>query len=67
MSQNPDSVVNQGEFAGHVKPSEPLTTSGVSSDALSVSSGSWNLASSIHETARASYADPVALHTYPVV
>jgi hypothetical protein len=31
MSQNPDSVVNQGEFAGHVKPSEPLMKGGVSS------------------------------------
>jgi hypothetical protein len=30
MSQNPDAVVNQGEFAGHVKPSEPLMTGGVS-------------------------------------
>ncbi|KAF1837409.1 hypothetical protein BDW02DRAFT_586668 [Decorospora gaudefroyi] len=28
MSQNPDSVVNQGEFAGHVKGSEPLMTGG---------------------------------------
>jgi hypothetical protein len=30
MSQNPESVSNQGEFAGHVKPSEPLMSSGVS-------------------------------------
>jgi hypothetical protein len=30
MSQNPDSVINQGEFAGHVAPSEPLMKSGVS-------------------------------------
>jgi hypothetical protein len=29
MSQNPNSVVNQGEFAGHVKGSEPLQSSGV--------------------------------------
>ena len=28
MSQNPDSVSNQGEFSGHVRPSEPLMTSG---------------------------------------
>ncbi|KAJ4991880.1 hypothetical protein SVAN01_02730 [Stagonosporopsis vannaccii] len=28
MSQNPDAVSNQGEFAGHVKPAEPLMTSG---------------------------------------
>jgi hypothetical protein len=30
MSQNPDSVVNQGEFAGHVAPSEPMLKGGVS-------------------------------------
>jgi hypothetical protein len=30
MSQNPDAVANQGEFAGHVAPSEPITKSGVS-------------------------------------
>lgn len=30
MSQNPDSVANQGEFAGRVKPSEPLQSGGVS-------------------------------------
>jgi hypothetical protein len=30
MSQNPDAVVNQGEFQGHVKPSEPMMKSGVS-------------------------------------
>jgi hypothetical protein len=30
MSVNPDSVTNQGEFAGHVKPSEPLMEGGVS-------------------------------------
>ena len=30
MSQNPDAVANQGEFAGHVKPSEPLLSGGVS-------------------------------------
>ena len=29
MSQNADAVANQGEFAGHVKPSEPLMTGGV--------------------------------------
>ncbi|KAI8932649.1 hypothetical protein NX059_010145 [Plenodomus lindquistii] len=28
MSQNPDAVVNQGEFKGHVKPSEPLEKGG---------------------------------------
>ncbi|KAF2995242.1 hypothetical protein E8E13_002995 [Curvularia kusanoi] len=28
MSYNPDAVANQGEFQGHVKPSEPLTTKG---------------------------------------
>ncbi|KAH9872396.1 hypothetical protein IAQ61_005231 [Plenodomus lingam] len=28
MSQNPDAVANQGEFAGHVKPSEPLEKGG---------------------------------------
>ncbi|KAH8728229.1 hypothetical protein GQ44DRAFT_610181 [Phaeosphaeriaceae sp. PMI808] len=28
MSQNPDSVVNQGEFAGHIAPSKPLQKSG---------------------------------------
>ncbi|KAF9695714.1 hypothetical protein EKO04_006592 [Ascochyta lentis] len=28
MSQNPDAVSNQGEFAGHVRPSEPLMTGG---------------------------------------
>ncbi|KAH6644761.1 hypothetical protein C7974DRAFT_27423 [Boeremia exigua] len=28
MSQNPASVSNQGEFSGHVKPSEPLMTGG---------------------------------------
>lgn len=28
MSQNPDSVVNQGAFTGHVKPSEPLQRGG---------------------------------------
>ncbi|KAF3041075.1 hypothetical protein E8E12_003191 [Didymella heteroderae] len=28
MSQNPDAVANQGFFAGHVKPSEPLMTGG---------------------------------------
>ena len=30
MSQNADAVANQGEFAGHVRPSEPLMTGGVS-------------------------------------
>jgi hypothetical protein len=30
MSQNPDAVANQGQFSGHVKPSEPLTKTGVS-------------------------------------
>jgi hypothetical protein len=35
MSQNPDAVVNQGEFAGHVKPSEPLMTGGVSQNVIS--------------------------------
>lgn len=30
MSQNPDAVANQGEFAGHVRPSEPLMKTGVS-------------------------------------
>jgi hypothetical protein len=30
MSENPDSVVNQGQFHGRVAPSEPLTTKGVS-------------------------------------
>jgi hypothetical protein len=30
MSQNADAVSNQGEFAGHVAPSEPLQKSGVS-------------------------------------
>jgi hypothetical protein len=34
MSQNPDAVANQGEFAGHVKPSEPLMKSGVSENSL---------------------------------
>ncbi|KAJ8111183.1 hypothetical protein OPT61_g6162 [Boeremia exigua] len=28
MSQNPEAVSNQGEFSGHVKPSEPLMTGG---------------------------------------
>ncbi|KAL6706036.1 hypothetical protein ACN47E_006138 [Coniothyrium glycines] len=28
MSQNPDSVVNQGPFSGHIKPSTPLEKSG---------------------------------------
>jgi hypothetical protein len=32
MSQNPDSVANQGEFAGHVAPSEPMMKGGVSSN-----------------------------------
>jgi hypothetical protein len=30
MSQNPDAVANQGEFQGHVAPSEPMMKSGVS-------------------------------------
>jgi len=30
MSQNPDAVSNQREFAGHVKPAEPLMAGGVS-------------------------------------
>jgi hypothetical protein len=32
MSQNPNSVANQGEFAGHVAPSEPMMKGGVSSN-----------------------------------
>ena len=69
MSQNPDAVANQGEFSGHVKPSEPLMSSGVRHNPSYSTRKKFPLEQSLLQAHRPSPSPPALLlhtHSHPL-